>query len=163
MVAFIALLCFDHPLLTKAFFLMTDQKESPMIGPSRPYLIRALNEWILDHGGIPYLVIDTTINGVIVPEQYVSNDGQIILNINPSAVQSLILGDQVIEFKARFGGILIHVCIPVLAVTAIYDRQTRQGMVFGMEPGVPNLDGSKPHGSTHVTGVTNMKSKKKAF
>jgi stringent starvation protein B len=138
---------------------MIDQKESPM-GPSRPYLIRALNDWILDNGGTPHLLIDATINDVMVPEQYVA-DGQIILNINPSAVQNLMLGNQAIEFNAKFGGVSVNVYVPVLAVVAIYARETGQGMGFGMEPGIPDPDGPKPSRGKQFTATSSVKGKTK--
>ncbi len=104
--------------------------------PSRPYLVRALNEWIVDNGFTPYLVVDAGIQGVHVPEDYVTN-GQIILNVCPGAVSDLTIEDEAIEFKARFGGVPMQVYIPVIAVMAIYAKENGQGMVFGAEPGAP--------------------------
>ncbi len=105
--------------------------------PSRPYLIRALYEWILDNDDVPYLVIDTSIESVMVPEQFVS-DGQIILNIGPSAVQTLEIADEAVSFSARFGGVPMQVYAPVLSVKAIYAKESGQGMGFGYEPGIPD-------------------------
>ena len=107
------------------------------ITPSRPYLIRALYEWILDNDDVPYLVVDATIQNVMVPEQFVA-DGQIILNIGPSAVQALDLADDAVSFSARFGGVPMQVYVPVLAVKAIYAKESGQGMGFGFEPGIPD-------------------------
>ena len=104
--------------------------------PSRPYLVRALHEWILDNGMTPYIVVDAGIQGVRVPEDYITN-GQIILNVSPTAVSDLAVGVDAIEFKARFGGVPIHVYVPVVAVMAIYAKENGQGMVFGSEPGAP--------------------------
>lgn len=104
--------------------------------PSRPYLVRALHEWIVDNGFTPYLVVDAGIQGVHVPEDYVTN-GQIILNVSPGAVSDLTIEDKAIEFKARFGGVPMQVYIPVIAVMAIYAKENGQGMVFGAEPGAP--------------------------
>lgn len=104
--------------------------------PSRPYLVRALNEWIVDNDMTPYLVIDAGIQGVRVPEDYVTN-GQIILNVSPTAVTGLIIEDDAIEFSARFGGVPMQVYVPVIAVMAIYAKENGQGMVFGAEPGAP--------------------------
>jgi len=106
------------------------------VTPSRPYLVRALNEWIIDNGLTPYLVVDAGIQGVHVPEDYVTN-GQIILNISPGAVNNLSIEDSAIEFQARFGGVPMQVYIPVVAVMAIYAKENGQGMVFGAEPGAP--------------------------
>mgnify|MGYP006423818239 CR=1 FL=1 len=108
---------------------------------SRPYLVRALHEWILDNGTTPHLVVDASLSGVQVPMDYVAN-GQIVLNISPSAVKGLHLGDDAVEFNARFGGVPVNVHVPVYAVMAIYARENGQGMVFGQEPGGPDPDGT---------------------
>lgn len=104
--------------------------------PSRPYLVRALNQWIIDNGLTPYLVVDAGIQGVHVPEDYVTN-GQIILNISPGAVNGLTIEDRALEFQARFGGVPMQVYVPIVAVMAIYAKENGQGMVFGAEPGAP--------------------------
>jgi len=106
------------------------------VTPSRPYLVRALNQWIVDNGLTPYLVVDAGIQGVHVPEDYVTN-GQIILNVSPGAINDLSIEDEAIEFQARFGGVPMQVYIPVIAVMAIYAKENGQGMVFGAEPGAP--------------------------
>ena len=103
---------------------------------SRPYLIRALNDWILDNDSTPHIVVDAGLSGVQVPADYVAN-GQIVLNINPSAIKGLMLGDEAVEFTARFGGVPVSVYVPVYAVMAIYAKENGQGMVFGQEPGDP--------------------------
>ena len=126
--------------------------------PSRPYLVRALNEWIVDNNMTPYLVIDAGIQGVRVPEDYVTN-GQIILNVSPNAVSSFVISDQSIEFSARFGGVPMQVYVPVVAVMAIYAKENGQGMVFGSEPGAPeppNPDDDAPP-PKHTTGPGNPK------
>jgi len=104
--------------------------------PSRPYLVRALNDWILDNDMTPYIVVDAGVVGVIVPEDYVTN-GQIILNVSPGAVNDLLVEADAIEFRARFGGVPMQVYVPVIAVMAIYAKENGQGMVFGAEPGAP--------------------------
>ncbi|MDP6967992.1 MAG: ClpXP protease specificity-enhancing factor [Gammaproteobacteria bacterium] len=111
--------------------------------PSRPYLIRALYDWILDNDDVPYLVVDATLASVMVPEQFVS-DGQIILNIAPSAVQNLEIADAAVSFSARFGGVPMQVYAPILAVKAIYAKQSGQGMGFGYEPGMPDPEDPVP-------------------
>ncbi len=111
--------------------------------PSRPYLVRALYEWILDNDDAPYLVIDATIHNVMVPEQFVA-DGQIILNIGPAAVQGLQMDDDAVSFSARFGGVPMQVYVPVLAIKAIYAKESGQGMGFGFEPGIPDPDEPMP-------------------
>ncbi len=100
--------------------------------PSRPYLIRALYEWILDNGMTPYLLVDVADERVVVPTQYVEN-GRIVLNINPSAVQNLQMGNELVELDARFSGQPMHVSVPVMSVIAIYARENGKGMVFTEE------------------------------
>lgn len=100
---------------------------------NRPYLIRALYEWILDNDLTPLLLVDTEIPGVSVPKEHVRK-GQITLNINPPAVHGLQLGNDWIEFSARFGGVARALQVPVAAVLAIYARENSHGMIFGPEP-----------------------------
>ncbi len=102
--------------------------------PSRPYLLRSLNEWILDNQLTPYVVIDASLPAVDVPRDFVSN-GQIVLNISPSAVRGLAISNEYLEFSARFGGVPRQVIVPIVAVLAIYAKENGQGMVFGSEPG----------------------------
>ena len=103
---------------------------------SRPYLVRAFNEWILDNACTPYIVVDAGVQGVQVPTDYVAN-GQIVLNISPGAVKGLVVGNSSLEFSARFGGVPMQVVIPLQAVLAIYAKENGEGMVFGSEPGSP--------------------------
>ncbi|WP_404374824.1 ClpXP protease specificity-enhancing factor [Vreelandella aquamarina] len=100
---------------------------------SRPYLARALYEWLLDNDLTPYLVVDATQPGVEVPRQFVQN-GQIVLNAAPTAVRDLFMENQAIGFNARFGGQPMQVMIPMPALIAIYARENGAGMVFGHEP-----------------------------
>lgn len=100
--------------------------------PSRAYLLRALNEWILDNECTPYIVVDASQDGVKVPQAYVKN-GQIVLNINPSAVRYLELNNDCVCFEARFGGQPHNVYVPMTAITAIYAKENGRGMVFGWE------------------------------
>ncbi len=109
--------------------------------PSRPYLVRALNEWILDNEMTPYLVVDAGIQGVQVPQEFVT-DGQIVLNICPSAVVDLSIDNDAVEFSARFGGVPMQVYVPFSAIMAIYAKENGQGMVFGAEPGAPEPPGA---------------------
>ncbi len=115
---------------------------------SRPYLIRALYQWILDNATTPYILVDAEIDGVMVPEQFVQ-DGKVVLNLNPSAVNALDLGDEMIVFNARFSGQPMEVFIPVRAVLAIYAKENGQGMMFNEEPGdePPTPTGSDPDNS----------------
>jgi len=91
---------------------------------SRPYLIRALYEWIVDNGFTPYMLVDTALEVVHVPRAFVEN-GRIILNISPEATHSLVLGNEAV----------IHV--PVVSVLAIYARENGQGMMFGEHDDMP--------------------------
>lgn len=95
----------------------------------RPYLIRALHEWMTDNHQTPHLVVDALSEGVDVPKAYV-RDGRIILNVSWTATQGLKLGNDWIEFSARFGGTPAHLRIPARAVLGIYARETGQGMIF---------------------------------
>lgn len=101
---------------------------------SRPYLIRALYEWIIDNNMTPHLLVAAENEGVDVPQEHI-HDGRIVLNINPSAVQNLNLGNDWIEFSARFNGTARFLRLPVPAVMAVYARESGQGMAFGHEPG----------------------------
>ena len=95
----------------------------------RPYLVRALNEWILDNNCTPYILVNAQAEGVEVPQDFVK-DGQIVLNISPVAVQGLVLNNEGLEFSGRFGGIPTHVYVPIDAVMGIYARENGQGMIF---------------------------------
>lgn len=101
---------------------------------SRPYLIRALYQWIVDNGLTPYILVDALVEGVDVPAQYIQDD-KVVLNIAPMAVQGLTLGDDVISFSARFSGQSVNLLVPTNAVLAIYARENGQGMMFNEEPG----------------------------
>ena len=107
---------------------------------SRPYLVRALYEWIVDNRCTPYLVVNANLEGVQVPRAYVK-DGQIILNIAPAAVAGLRLNNDAVIFNARFGGVPMEVNVPIAAVLGIYARENGQGMIFEPEetppPGAP--------------------------
>jgi len=109
---------------------------------SRPYLIRALYQWIIDNGVTPYILVDALVDGVDVPAQHIQ-DNKIVLNIAPMAVQGLNLGDDEINFSARFSGQSVTLRVPTHAVLAIYARENGQGMMFNDEPDSPGPnDGS---------------------
>lgn len=101
---------------------------------SRPYLIRALYEWIADNNMTPHLLVDARHPGVEVPSEHVQ-DGRIVLNVNATAVQGLVMGNEWLSFGARFGGMARNIRVPIAAVMAIYARENGQGMAFGSEPG----------------------------
>ncbi|WIX34250.1 ClpXP protease specificity-enhancing factor [Salinicola sp. JS01] len=105
---------------------------------SRPYLARALYEWLLDNDQTPYIVVDAGKPGVRVPQQFVQN-GQIVLNIAPAAVRDLQIDNAALTFGARFSGQPMQVVVPTDALIAIYARENGVGMVFGQEPVMPEF------------------------
>ena len=107
--------------------------------PSRPYLLRALYEWMQDNDLTPHVVVNADWSGVVVPVQFVE-DGQIVLNIAPTAVRGFMVDDHAVSFNARFGGVPMDVYIPLGAVIAIYARENAAGMGFGIEPGADLYD-----------------------
>jgi stringent starvation protein B len=117
------------------------------VNSSRPYLLRALYEWIVDNDCTPHVIVDATIPGVEVPSQYVK-DGQIVLNLSPSAVIELQLADDCVSFNGRFGGKPTDVFIPMAAILGVYARENGQGMAFESEEGgddpAPDDGGNAP-------------------
>ena len=110
---------------------------------SRPYLLRAVYEWIADNDLTPQIVVDAQRDGVRVPTAYV-RDGKIVLNISPTAVRGLSLGNERVEFGARFGGASFDVVVPVQAVLAVMARENGTGMSFPELPDDPQP--RKPQG-----------------
>lgn len=101
---------------------------------SRPYMIQALYDWIVDNQCTPYLLVDAHAPGVEVPQQFVNKDGQIVLNIAPSAVVNLSIGKDSVGFNARFGGVPTDIYVPCGGVLGVYARENGQGMIFEPEP-----------------------------
>jgi stringent starvation protein B len=97
--------------------------------PNRPYLIRALYDWILDNQMTPHLLVDASKPKAVVPPQFVQ-EGKIVLNISPGAVRGLVLGNENISFNARFGGVAMDVAVPIEGVLGIYARENGRGMLF---------------------------------
>jgi stringent starvation protein B len=110
------------------------------VTPSKPYVVRAIYDWIVDNNCTPHVLIDAQIEGVMVPLDYVT-EGQIVLNISPTAVVSLNLGNDAIEFSGRFGGVPMDVFLPLDSVLGIYARENGQGMIFEDDD---DFDGSNP-------------------
>lgn len=108
---------------------------------SRPYLLRAMYEWIVENGLTPHLLVFADQPGVIVPRQSV-DDGKIVLNIGPTAVRGLVLGNTDVTFSGRFGGMAMNVVVPVVSAAAIYTRENGKGMVFSAEGESP--EGTPP-------------------
>lgn len=100
---------------------------------TRPYLLRALYQWVLDNQCTPHVLIDASMAGVQVPPSVVK-DGQVVLNISPTAVAHLDLGNDALSLNARFGGVSHRVHAPVGAILALYARENGQGMMFPPEP-----------------------------
>jgi stringent starvation protein B len=98
----------------------------------KPYLIRSIYEWIVDNDLTPHLLVDAENTDAILPQEFIE-DGKIVLNIKPQAIQGLSLGNDFIEFNARFSGKPLHIVTPVTAVLAIYARENGKGMVFDRE------------------------------
>ena len=99
--------------------------------PTKPYLLRALFEWCVDNGYTPHLAVKVD-SRTQVPNEYVKN-GEITLNVSPNAVHKLQLGNELIEFSARFGGVARQISVPVTNVYALYARETGHGMTFDVE------------------------------
>jgi stringent starvation protein B len=114
---------------------------------NRPYLIRALYEWLVDNDLTPYLLVDANRESVHVPEHYVE-DGRIVLNVSPNAVRDLTLGNELIAFEARFGGTAFSISLPPDAVLGVYARENGKGMLFPeeglQEPEPPQPDPPAP-------------------
>ncbi|WP_445116677.1 ClpXP protease specificity-enhancing factor [Acinetobacter sp. WZC-1] len=102
------------------------------LSPTRPYLARAIYEWICDNNLTPHLLVDATRPYTDVPTQFVQ-DGQIVLNIAPHAVHQLHISNEAIRFSARFGGIPREIFVPMDALLGIYTRENGQGMFFDPE------------------------------
>ncbi|MCC6611605.1 MAG: ClpXP protease specificity-enhancing factor [Burkholderiales bacterium] len=101
--------------------------------PTKPYLLRALYEWCVDNGFTPYVsvVVDAATR---VPPEHVKK-GEIVLNVGPLATNRLRIGNEMIEFSARFGGVAREISIPVAQVAAIYARENGQGLSFDLPSG----------------------------
>ena len=106
----------------------------------RPYLLRALYEWISDNGMTPHLLVDATQPGVRVPAHTI-NEGKVVLNIAGRAVAHLSMDNEVVAFTARFAGVSHAVIVPVSAVLAIYARENGQGMALPEDNVAPETEG----------------------
>ncbi len=124
---------------------MMINKDTPS---TRPYLLRALYEWCTDNGFTPYVAVKVD-ESVRVPLDHVKN-GEIVLNISFDATSSLQLGNDLIEFKARFNGVAQEIRVPINRVIAIYARENGQGMAFPIE-----APASTSHSERSTTGTNN--------
>ncbi len=126
---------------------------------NRPYLIRALYEWILDNDMTPHLLVDTSRSPTVVPTQFVQ-DGKIVLNLSPSAVRQLVIGNDEIVFNARFSGRPMDVLVPIAAVMGIYARENGHGMLFPedeVEEGASPATEDKPPPPQPKRGKPNLR------
>ena len=145
------------------------QQQQPNMSSNRPYLLRAIYDWISDNNLTPYMLVDATRSGVRVPPHVIKN-GQVVLNLAMRAVANLDLGNEWISFQARFSGVSHSIQIPVPAVLALYAQENGQGMMFPAdedgdeppsdtppappEPEPPSSDGDKPkRGGSHLRVV----------
>jgi len=111
---------------------------------TKPYLLRALFEWCVDNGYTPHLAVKVD-SRTQVPAEYVK-DGEIVLNISPNAVHKLQMGNELIEFSARFGGVARQISLPITNVYALYANETRQGMTFDVEGKEAGREAGARHG-----------------
>ena len=121
---------------------MSKNEPVPM-NSNRPYLLRAIYDWISDNNLTPYVLVDAGFAGVRVPPQVVKN-GQVVLNLAMRAVSNLDLGNEWISFQARFSGVSQAIHIPVQAVLALYAQENGQGMMFPADEGGENPPPSTP-------------------
>ena len=125
---------------------------------NRPYLLRALYEWIADNNMTPHILVDAGVAGVDVPDQAIQK-GKVILNIDQAAVRDLEMNNEALSFNARFSGRQHQVSVPVEAVLAIYSKENGQGMMFAQDedgdgPTEPDPDSpGKPHRRPHLKVV----------
>lgn len=129
--------------------------------PQRPYLLRAMHEWMTDNGQTPYVVVDAGMPGVNVPPEYVQ-DGKIVLNVSYAAVRGLELGNAELACEARFAGQARRIRVPVAAVVGIYARETGRGMIFAAEQELqdqprPESPAGEPEPSGRPDGRPNLK------
>ncbi len=109
----------------------------------RPYLLRAMHEWMVDNAMTPHIVVDAKREGLVVPAGHVK-DGKLVLNVSLSATRNLSLGNELVTFEARFGGVPQHVEVPIDAVLGIYARESGRGMLFPDEDASPEPPGGPP-------------------
>jgi stringent starvation protein B len=133
--------------------------ETPMKS-RRPYLLRAMHEWISDSAQTPHIVVDASIQGVEVPRQYIQG-GKIILNVSNHATSGLSLGNELVRFRARFGATTYDVSVPIGAILGIYARETGQGMIFSeADAPPPPQPPEPPHPSAEGATSSNTDTKR---
>ena len=110
---------------------------------SKPYLVRALYQWILDNDNTPYILVDTGSEQVSVPNG-IASDGKVVLNLAPAAIQNLEMTNDFVSFSARFNGAAEQIFVPVASILAIYARENGEGMMFPSEEENDNTAAAKP-------------------
>ena len=118
------------------------------MSPSRPYLLRAIFDWLIENDQTPYLLVDAEAPDVMVPLEHVQA-GKIILNISLTATRGLELTNDAVSFNARFSGVSMDVYVPVYAALALYSKENGRGMMFP-EEGVEDAQISEPTSETHT-------------
>lgn len=117
------------------------------MSPQRPYLLRALYDWLLDNDCTPHVVVDATQPYVDVPQEHVK-DGQIVLNIHPAALTNFAMDLEHVGFEARFSGVPRRIYLPMAAIIAIYARENGAGTIFEAEPGLTPDEETGPQAVT---------------
>lgn len=122
--------------------------------PKRPYLIRAMYQWMIDNGETPHIVVDCTYENVLVPQEHV-RDNKMVLNISPTAAHELDIANDAMSLTARFNGVPFDVWVPIGSILGIYARETGAGMIFAPEdydepdneptPPEPEPETKRPH------------------
>lgn len=118
---------------------------------NRPYLLRAFYDWIVDNRLTPYIVVDAEYPEVEVPDGDFVEDGKIVLNIAPQAINELSMGNYVVEFDANFSGHVYHIYLPIFSVTAIYAYENGRGIVFAEEDVIEDSEEPSPPSSRSRT------------
>lgn len=137
--------------------------EEITLTPNRPYLARAIYEWIVDNNLVPHILVDATQKNVIVPREFVKN-GQIVLNVAPYATHNFELGNDVISFSARFGGVSQDLYIPISALLGIYARENGVGLFFDpSEYDLPSEENESVETTTPATETEDTPPKKSRF
>ena len=110
---------------------------------SKPYLVRALYEWILDNDTTPYILVDTSSDRVLIPPG-IANDGKVVLNLAPQAIQNLEITNEHVSFSARFNGVAEQIYCPINSLMAIYARENGEGMMFPAEETEVDAESAQP-------------------
>ncbi|MCP4765035.1 MAG: ClpXP protease specificity-enhancing factor [Gammaproteobacteria bacterium] len=116
---------------------------------SKPYMVRALYEWILDNDNTPYILVDTDSDQVLIPNG-ISSDDKVVLNLAPAAIQDLEMTNEHVSFSARFNGVVEQIYCPIASLLAIYARENGEGMMFPADEADAESPGeaAKPKGPT---------------